>query len=170
MADVLPEEQYSKGLFDKVFQVWALPLAQSYPYSSFKRYIPASAGNFPIGSMRSFFLGHSAARYGSVIWSCPRTSRIPAYLLKKMELWKSENKRNATSGNSVFFFRFTDYAFAYLILLILLILQFVDRKIIRKRFIWAETPGLQILFCQNLEIIEAISRCECDVAKLALLY
>jgi maltose/moltooligosaccharide transporter len=168
IADVLPEEQYSKGFLTQSFFTGLGITLANVSLFVFQKYIPGIAGSLPYWVYASFFLG-TVCSIGSVIWSMSKTPEYPPSP-EEMAALKERNKGMPHPAIQ-FFLSILTTLFAYLILLILLIPSIFDRKIIRKTIHWAENnPTTKVLFAQNLEIIEAITQMPNVMWKLALVY
>lgn len=168
IADVLPEEQYSKGFLTQSFFTGLGITLANVSLFVFQKYIPGIAGSLPIWVYASFFLG-TVCSIGSVVWSMSKT---PEYPPSEKEL-EALNERNKGMPHPAiqFFLSILSTLFAYLVLVVLLIPSIFDRKIIRKTISWAENhPTARVLFAQNLEIIESITQMPSVMWKLSLVY
>ncbi|MEN2281802.1 MFS transporter [Algoriphagus sp. SE2] len=168
IADVLPEEQYSKGFLTQSFFTGLGITLANVSLFVFQKYIPGIAGSLPIWVYASFFLG-TVCSIGSVIWSISKT---PEYPPSEEEL-KVLNERNKGMPHPAiqFFLSILTTLIAYLALFILIIPAIFDRRIIRKTIHWAENhPTIKIVFAQNLEIIESLTQMPSVMWKLALVY
>jgi len=168
IADVLPEEQYSKGFLTQSFFTGLGITLANISLFVFQKYIPGVAGSLPYWVYASFFLG-TVCSIGSVIWSISKTPEYPPSP-EEMVILKERNKGMPHPAIQ-FFLSILTTLVAYLVLFMLLIPSIFDRKIIRKTIHWAENhPSMKVLFAQNLEIIEAITVMPSVMWKLALVY
>lgn len=168
IADVLPEEQYSKGFLTQSFFTGLGITLANISLFVFQKYIPGIAGSLPYWVYASFFLG-TVCSIGSVIWSISKTPEYPPSP-EEMAALKERNKGMPHPAVQ-FFLSILTTLVAYLVLFLLLIPSIFDRKIIRKTIHWAENhPTMKVLFAQNLEIIEAITEMPNVMWKLALVY
>jgi len=168
IADVLPEEQYSKGFLTQSFFTGLGITLANVSLFVFQKYIPGIAGSLPIWVYASFFLG-TVCSIGSVIWSMSKTPEYPPSDEELIAL----NERNKGMPHPAiqFFLSILTTLIAYLALFILIIPAIFDRKIIRRTIHWAENhPTFKIIFAQNLEIIEALTQMPSVMWKLALVY
>jgi maltose/moltooligosaccharide transporter len=168
IADVLPEEQYSKGFLTQSFFTGLGITLANLSLFIFQKYIPGIAGSLPYWVYASFFLG-TVCSIGSVIWSISKTPEYPPSP-EEMAALKERNKGMPHPAIQ-FFLSILTTLVAYLALFLLLIPSIFDRKIIRKTIDWAENnPTTKVLFAQNLEIIEAITEMPNVMWKLSLVY
>ncbi|WP_296705591.1 MFS transporter [Algoriphagus sp.] len=168
IADVLPEEQYSKGFLTQSFFTGLGITLANVSLFVFQKYIPGVAGSLPIWVYASFFLG-TVCSIGSVVWSMSKTPEYPPSEEELVVL----NERNKGMPHPAiqFFLSILTTLIAYLALFILIIPAIFDRKIIRRTIHWAENhPTMKVVFAQNLEIIEALTQMPSVMWKLALVY
>lgn len=168
IADVLPDEQYSKGFLTQSFFTGLGITLANVSLFVFQKYIPGIAGSLPIWVYASFFLG-TICSIGSVMWSISKTPEYPPSE-EELAVLKERNKGMPHPAIQ-FFLSILTTLFAYLVLFILVIPALFDRKIIRRTIHWAENhPTLKVIFAQNLEIIEALTQMPSVMWKLALVY
>lgn len=168
IADVLPDEQYSKGFLTQSFFTGLGITLANVSLFVFQKYIPGIAGSLPIWVYASFFLG-TICSIGSVMWSISKTPEYPPSE-EELAVLKERNKGMPHPAIQ-FFLSILTTLFAYLVLFILVIPALFDRKIIRRTILWAENhPTLKVIFAQNLEIIEALTQMPSVMWKLALVY
>lgn len=168
IADVLPDEQYSKGFLTQSFFTGLGITLANISLFVFQKYIPGIAGSLPVWVYASFFLG-TICSIGSVVWSISKTPEYPPSE-KELEILNERNKGMPHPAIQ-FFLSILTTLFAYLVLFILVIPALFDRKIIRRTIHWAENhPTLKVVFAQNLEIIEALTQMPSVMWKLALVY
>ena len=168
IADVLPEDQYSKGFLTQSFFTGLGITLANISLFVFQKYIPGVAGSLPYWVYASFFLG-TVCSIGSVLWSISKTPEYPPSQ-EEMVILKARNKGMPHPAIQ-FFLSILTTLIAYLVLFLLLIPSIFDRQIIRKTIYWAENhPTMKVLFAQNLEIIEAITVMPSVMWKLALVY
>ena len=168
IADVLPDEQYSKGFLTQSFFTGLGITLANVSLFVFQKYIPGIAGSLPIWVYASFFLG-TICSIGSVMWSISKTPEYPPSE-EELAVLKERNKGMPHPAIQ-FFLSILTTLFAYLVLFILMIPALFDRKIIRRTIHWAENhPTLKVIFAQNLEIIEALTQMPSVMWKLALVY
>lgn len=168
IADVLPDEQYSKGFLTQSFFTGLGITLANVSLFVFQKYIPGVAGSLPLWVYASFFLG-TVCSIGSVMWSISKTPEYPPSE-EELVILKERNKGMPHPAIQ-FFLSIITTLFAYLVLFILVIPALFDRKIIRRTIHWAENhPTIKVVFAQNLEIIEALTQMPSVMWKLALVY
>ncbi|MFC3879058.1 MFS transporter [Algoriphagus namhaensis] len=168
IADVLPDEQYSKGFLTQSFFTGLGITLANVSLFVFQKYIPGIAGSLPYWVYASFFLG-TVCSIGSVMWSISKTPEYPPSA-EELAVLKERNKGMPHPAIQ-FFLSILTTLIAYLALFLLLIPAIFDRSIIRKTIKWAETnPTAKVIFAQNLEIIEAITVMPKVMWQLALVY
>lgn len=168
IADVLPDEQYSKGFLTQSFFTGLGITLANVSLFVFQKYIPGVAGSLPLWVYASFFLG-TVCSIGSVMWSISKTPEYPPSE-EELVILKERNKGMPHPAIQ-FFLSIITTLFAYLVLFILVIPALFDHKIIRKTIHWAENhPTIKVVFAQNLEIIEALTQMPSVMWKLALVY
>ena len=168
IADVLPDEQYSKGFLTQSFFTGLGITLANVSLFVFQKYIPGVAGSLPVWVYASFFLG-TVCSIGSVMWSISKTPEYPPSE-EELVILKERNKGMPHPAIQ-FFLSIITTLFAYLVLFILVIPALFDRKIIRRTIHWAENhPTTKVVFAQNLEIIEALTQMPSVMWKLALVY
>ena len=168
IADVLPDEQYSKGFLTQSFFTGLGITLANVSLFVFQKYIPGVAGSLPVWVYASFFLG-TVCSIGSVMWSISKTPEYPPSE-EELVILKERNKGMPHPAIQ-FFLSIITTLFAYLVLFILVIPALFDRKIIRRTIHWAENHStIKVVFAQNLEIIEALTQMPSVMWKLALVY
>ncbi|MDG1275944.1 MAG: MFS transporter [Algoriphagus sp.] len=168
IADVLPEEQYSKGFLTQSFFTGLGITLANVSLFVFQKYIPGIAGSLPYWVYASFFLG-TICSIGSVMWSISKTPEIPPSA-EELAVLKKRNEGMPHPAIQ-FFLSILTTLVAYLVLFLLFIPSVFDRKIIPKTISWAEkNPTTKVLFAQNLEIIESIIQMPSVMWKLSLVY
>ncbi|MDN3204980.1 MFS transporter [Algoriphagus sediminis] len=168
IADVLPDEQYSKGFLTQSFFTGLGITLANVSLFVFQKYIPGTLGSLPYWVYASFFLG-TVCSIGSVLWSISKT---PEYPPSPEELEKLKERNRGLPHPAIqFFLSIFTSLFAYTILALLLIPSIFDRKVIPKTIKWAEDhPTAKVLFAQNLEIVEAITEMPKVMWQLSLVY
>ncbi|MHA7131711.1 MFS transporter [Algoriphagus namhaensis] len=168
IADVLPDEQYSQGFLTQSFFTGLGITLANLSLFVFQFYFKGTIGSLPMWVYASFFLG-TVCSIGSVLWSISKTPEYPPSPEELAEL----KKRNAGMPHPAiqFFLSILTSLVAYLVLALLLIPSLIDRKIIPKTIKWAENhQSIKVLFAQNLEIVEAITKMPSVMWQLALVY
>lgn len=168
IADVLPEEQYSKGFLTQSFFTGLGITLANVSLFVFQKYIPGIAGSLPYWVYASFFLG-TVCSIGSVMWSISKTPEYPPSV-EELAILKEKNKGMPHPAIQ-FFLSILTTLVAYLALFLLLIPSIFDRRVISKIIKWAENNSTaKLIFAQNLEIIQAITVMPKVMWQLALVY
>lgn len=125
-------------------------------------------GKLPTWVFASFFLG-AVCSIGSIWWSVRSTPELPP---DEEELKQIREKNAGMPHPAVqFFLSVLTTIVAYAVIVLLLIPSLFVPGLIRKLIRYTEShPTLKILFAQNIEIIDAITRMPKVMWQLALVY